>query len=166
MTLVAVFILWYRTEGTLSIHSIHTARREVFYWAAVMTTFALGTAVGDLTAVTLHLGYLDSGLMFAVVIALPALAWRLGANPVLTFWVAYILTRPLRASFADWMGVSHARGGLNLGPGPVSLTLAALIIGSVTYVTLTTPHETATAGPQSSGRSGIVDGRVVENQRS
>jgi uncharacterized membrane-anchored protein len=165
-TLALVFILWYRTEGTLSIHSIHTTRREGFYWAAVMTTFALGTAAGDMTAVTLHLGYLNSGLMFALVIAIPALAWRLGLNPVLTFWFAYILTRPLGASFADWMGVSHARGGLNLGPGPVSLTLAALIIGFATYLTLTQPREAATAGPQtSSGRNGIVDGQV-ENQRS
>ena len=143
-TLAVVFILWYRTEGTLSIHSIDTTRREVFYWSAVMTTFALGTAVGDLTAVTLHLGYLTSGLVFVVVIAVPALAWRLGVNPVLTFWFAYIVTRPLGASFADWMGVSHVRGGLDLGAGPVSLTLAALIIGFVIYLTLTPARETAT----------------------
>lgn len=158
VTLALVFLVWYRTEGTLSIHSIHTARRELFYWAAVMTTFALGTAAGDMTAVTLHLGYLDSGLMFAVVIAIPLLAWRLGLSPVLAFWFAYILTRPLGASFADWWGVSHARGGLNLGPGPVSLTLAALIIGFVAYLTLTQAHgTTATETPLASGASTIAD---------
>jgi len=166
VTLAAVFILWHRSEGTLSIHSIHSARREAFYWTAVMTTFALGTAVGDLTAVTLHLGYLTSGLMFAVVIALPALAWRLGVNPVLTFWVAYILTRPLGASFADWMGVSPERGGLNLGPGLVSLALAALIIGFVTYLTRTGSKDTATAARQAlSGTNPVVD-RQVEIQPS
>jgi uncharacterized membrane-anchored protein len=137
VALVAIFGLWYRSEKTLSIHSIHTRRREVFYWAAVMTTFALGTAAGDMTAVTLHLGYLASGVMFAVVIAVPALAhWRFGMNPILAFWFAYIATRPLGASFADWMGVSHVRGGLDLGAGPVSLALAALIIGFVIYLSV------------------------------
>jgi uncharacterized membrane-anchored protein len=83
----------------------------------------------------LHLGYLASGVMFAVVIAIPALAhWRFAMNPILAFWFAYIATRPLGASFADWMGVSHARGGLNLGAGPVSLALAILIVGFVVYL--------------------------------
>jgi uncharacterized membrane-anchored protein len=138
VALAAIFALWYRAEKTLSIHSIHTRRREIFYWAAVMTTFALGTAAGDMTAVTLHLGYLASGVMFAVVIAIPALAhWRFGMNPILAFWFAYIATRPLGASFADWMGVSPIRGGLNLGAGPVSLALAILIIGFVIYLSFT-----------------------------
>src|SRR5450631_3137420 len=114
VALAAFFGAWYRSEKTLSIHSIHTRRRELFYWAAVMATFALGTAAGDMTAVTLHLGYLASGMMFAVVIAIPALAyWRFGMNAILAFWFAYIATRPLGASFADWMGVSHVRGGLD-----------------------------------------------------
>ncbi len=143
LALALVFILWYRTEGTLSIHSIHTTRREVFYWAAVMTTFALGTAAGDMTAVTLHLGYLNSGIMFAVVIAIPALAWRLGLNSVLTFWFAYVVTRPFGASFADWMGVSPERGGLDLGPGPVSLALVVLIIGFVAYLTVARRRDAA-----------------------
>ena len=134
--LAAIFWLWFRTEHTLSIHSIFTRRREVFYWAAVVTTFALGTAVGDLAAVTFHLGYLTSGIVFAVLILIPTLGrWRWHLNAVFAFWFAYILTRPLGASLADWAGVSHARGGLNLGPGPVSLTLAALIIGGVIYLT-------------------------------
>jgi uncharacterized membrane-anchored protein len=138
VALAASFGLWYRSEKTLSIHSIHTRRRELFYWAAVMTTFALGTAAGDMTAVTLHLGYLASGVMFAVVIAIPALAhWRFGMNAILAFWFAYIATRPLGASFADWMGVSHVRGGLDWGAGPVSLALTALIIGFVIYLSVT-----------------------------
>jgi uncharacterized membrane-anchored protein len=135
VALAVIFALWYSFEKTLSIHSIHTTRREVFYWAAVMTTFALGTAAGDLTAITLHLGYLSSGVMFAIVIAIPALAhWRFGMNAILAFWFAYVATRPLGASFADWMGVSHARGGLALGAGPVSLALAALIVCFVVYL--------------------------------
>lgn len=150
LALALVLIVWYRAEKTLSIHSIHTTRREVFYWAAVMTTFALGTAAGDMTAVTMHLGYLDSGIMFAVVIAVPAVAWRLGLNPVVAFWFAYIVTRPLGASFADWMGVPPARGGLDLGPGPVSLTLAALIIGFVVYLSVT--HTVGASGADGPAR--------------
>lgn len=138
MALAAIFVLWHRMEKTLSIHSIYTRRREVFYWAAVMATFALGTAVGDLTAVTLHLGYLSSGILFAVVFAVPAVAyWRFGLNAIFAFWFAYIVTRPLGASFADWMGVSHARGGLAWGAGPVSLALAGLIVAFVIYLTVT-----------------------------
>src|SRR4051794_38157242 len=111
--LATIFGLWYAVERTLSIHSIHTRRRELFYWATVLCTFALGTATGDLTATTLHLGYLTSGVLFALAIVVPAVAYRwlrLGAVPA--FWIAYVLTRPVGASFADWMGVSHARGGL------------------------------------------------------
>lgn len=127
--LAAIFAVWYLTERTLSIHSIRTRRREMFYWLAVLTTFALGTAAGDMTATTLHLGYFASGVLFAAAIAAPALAhWRFGLNPILAFWTAYVLTRPLGASFADWMGVSHARGGLDWGTGPVSAVAAVLII--------------------------------------
>jgi uncharacterized membrane-anchored protein len=141
VSLAVVFALWYATEKTLSIHSIYTTRREVFYWAAVMATFALGTAAGDMTAVTLHLGYFASGLMFAVVVAVPAVAHRwFDLNAILAFWFAYVATRPLGASFADWMGVSHARGGLDLGAGPVSLALAIFIAGFVVYMTV---HPTA-----------------------
>jgi uncharacterized membrane-anchored protein len=140
--LAAVFALWYASEKTLSIHSIYTTRREVFYWAAVMATFALGTAGGDMTAVTLHLGYLASGVMFVVVVAVPAVAHRwFSLNAILAFWFAYVATRPLGASFADWMGVSTARGGLDLGAGPVSLALAILIVGFVVYMTVTATGE-------------------------
>lgn len=133
--LTSIFVLWFHIEGTLSIHSILTRLRELFYWATVVTTFALGTAVGDLVAVTLHLGYLTSGMVFLVVFLVPALGWwRWHLNAVFAFWFAYIITRPLGASLADWAGVNHARGGLDLGPGPVSLTLAILIIGAVLYL--------------------------------
>jgi uncharacterized membrane-anchored protein len=137
VALAAVFVLWYVSEKTLSIHSIFTWRREVFYWATVMATFALGTAAGDMTAVSIHLGYVTSGVMFAVLMAVPALAyWRLGLNPVFAFWFAYVVTRPLGASFADWLGVSRARGGLALGTGPVSLALTVVILGFVGYLAM------------------------------
>jgi len=135
--LIAVFTVWYRGERTLSIHSITNPRREVFYWAAVMATFALGTAAGDMTAVTLGLGYFSSGLLFAGLIAIPALAyWLLGLNEIMAFWLAYILTRPLGASFADWAGKPQRIGGLGKGDGAVSAILAVLIIGVVAYMTL------------------------------
>jgi uncharacterized membrane-anchored protein len=135
VVLAAVLGCWYAVERTLSIHSIHTRRRELFYWATVVTTFALGTAAGDWTAVTLNLGYLGSGLGFALLIALPALGfWLLRLNPILAFWFAYIVTRPLGASFADWMAVSRPRGGLDWGTGPVSLAWAAVILGFVVYL--------------------------------
>ncbi len=126
--LVVVFATWRRVEGTLSIHSITSARRELFYWLSVTTTFALGTATGDWTAVTLHWGYLASGLLFTGLFVVPGLAFRLaGANAVAAFWASYVLTRPLGASYADWLGVSPARGGLNWGPGNVALLFSALI---------------------------------------
>jgi uncharacterized membrane-anchored protein len=128
VTLAAIFAIWYALERTLSIHSIVTRRRELFYWATVLATFALGTAAGDLTATTLRLGYFASGVLFAVVIAIPWAAHRWGRmNAILAFWFAYITTRPLGASFADWLGVPPARHGLNLGTGPVSLALAGAI---------------------------------------
>lgn len=135
LVLAALFALWRATEKTLSFHSIHSRRREAFYWAAVVTTFALGTAAGDMTAVSLGLGYLASGALFAVAMAVPAVAyWRLGLKAVPAFWTAYVLTRPLGASFSDWLAVSPARGGLDWGAGPVSLGLAALIAGFVAYL--------------------------------
>jgi uncharacterized membrane-anchored protein len=132
IAVAAVFALWHRSERTLDIHSITTRRREAFYWTTVLATFALGAAAGDLTATTLHLGYLASGVLFAVAIAVPALAHRQRAlNPVLGFWLAYVLTRPLGASFADWVAVSPDHAGLGLGTGPVSLVLIIAIIVAV-----------------------------------
>jgi uncharacterized membrane-anchored protein len=138
VVLAVVFAAWYASEKTLSIHSISTPRREVFYWCTVASTFALGTAAGDMTATTLHLGYLRSGVLFAVLIAVPALAYRLlHLNEILCFWFAYIVTRPLGASFADWMGKPHGVGGLALGDGRVSFGLTILIVAFVVYLTVT-----------------------------
>jgi uncharacterized membrane-anchored protein len=138
VVLALVFRTWYRVEGTLSIHSITTPRRELFYWAAVLATFALGTAAGDFTAVTLGLGYFGSILLFAAIITVPALGYfRLGWNPIFTFWFAYVVTRPLGASVADWLAVSHARGGLALGTGPVSIAFAAAIAAFVYHLSRT-----------------------------
>ncbi|BDM72050.1 membrane protein [Streptomyces nigrescens] len=145
VALAALLAAWYRAEGTLSIHSVRTRRRETFYWATVLATFALGTAVGDLTAGTFHLGYLPSGVLFAALIAVPALSGRfLGLNAVAAFWGAYVLTRPLGASFADWMGVSTARGGLGWGTGPATLALTVPIVLLVGYLAIShkdTPPE-------------------------
>ncbi len=138
VALAIIFVGWYVSERTLSIHSITTRRRELFYWATVMATFALGTATGDMTASTLGLGYLGSGVLFAALFALPALGyWLLGLNEILAFWFAYILTRPLGASFADWFGKPQSFSGLGLGTGQISLVLGALIIGFVGYLTVT-----------------------------
>jgi uncharacterized membrane-anchored protein len=133
--LAVVYIAWYRTEGTLSIHAIDTPRREAFYWAAVVATFALGTAAGDLTAISLHLGYLGSIVLFAVVILVPAAGFRwLRWNAVFSFWFAYVVTRPLGASVADWVGKSTVVGGLGVGDGVVSVVLAALIVALVVWL--------------------------------
>ena len=138
LVLAAVFILWYRVEYTLSIHSITTARRELFYWAADTATFALGTATGDMTAVTLHLGYLASGLVFTAIFIIPGLGYRFaGVNAVAAFWISYVLTRPLGASYADWLGVSRVRGGLNWGPGNVALGFSLAILIGVMALGLT-----------------------------
>jgi uncharacterized membrane-anchored protein len=132
----ALLIGWHRSEGTLAVHSITTTRRELFYWATVCATFALGTAAGDLTATTLGLGYLASGVLFAVAIGLPALAHRLGLDGVLAFWAAYVLTRPLGASVADWIAVPPGRGGLDLGTGPITVILLVGIAAGVTALSI------------------------------
>ena len=134
----AVFWRWYRSEGTLSIHSITTRRREGYYWAAVLATFALGTAAGDLTAIQLKTGFFDSVLLFAAIIAIPAVGWwRFNMNPIVAFWFAYIVTRPLGASFADWFSKPGAQSGLGLGDGTVSGLALLVFIALVGYVTIT-----------------------------
>lgn len=128
-----VFLLWWRTEHTLSVHDVRTTRRELFYWVAVVVTFALGTAAGDLAAVGLGLGYLSSIALFAVLILIPALGHRfLGWNGILAFWIAYVLTRPLGASVADWLGKPGTEGGAGVGSGWVSLCFAVLMVLIVT----------------------------------
>lgn len=134
--LVVVFATWYASEKTLSIHSIYTRRREMFYWATVIATFALGTAAGDMTASTLRLGYFPSFVLFAVLFAIPALGYRLlGLNEIVAFWFAYVVTRPLGASFADWMGKPFL-GGLGLGDAKVAVVLTILIIAFVAYLSV------------------------------
>ena len=135
--LTVIFVVWYLVERTLSIHSITTWRREMFYWAAVLATFAMGTAVGDMTAYTMRLGWFASGLMFTVVFAIPMVARRLfGLREVIAFWFAYIITRPLGASWADWLGVPQSLGGLNYGRGTVAVGLTIAIIIWVAYLTV------------------------------
>ncbi|WP_371873783.1 COG4705 family protein [Dictyobacter arantiisoli] len=149
VALAIIFATWYISEKTLSIHSIYTRRREIFYWATVMATFALGTATGDMTASTLNLGYFASGVLFAVLIAVPALAyWLFGLNEIVAFWLAYILTRPLGASFADWIGRPQGMSGLGLGTGSVSLILTILIIAFVGYLTVTHKDSKDSKGEQ------------------
>jgi uncharacterized membrane-anchored protein len=133
---IAIFAVWHRSEGTLSFASITRGRSEAFYWAAVVATFALGAAVGDLTADTWHLGNLVSGFMFCGLIVLPLLARRfLGPSYVAAFWTAYVLTRPLGASFADWMGSPSFRGGLGIPTALVAvlwgLGIAVVALGLV-----------------------------------
>ena len=136
--LAAVFALWQRIEGTLSVHTIWTLRRELFYWAAVVGTFAMGTALGDLAAVTLRLGYGDSILLFAALICLPALAYRFAGLPAIaSFWIAYVLTRPVGASVADWLGKPTDVGGVGVGSGLVAAVLLVAIVGCVTYLSVT-----------------------------
>jgi uncharacterized membrane-anchored protein len=138
VVLALVFWRWDRSEGTLSIHSITTRRREMYYWAVVFATFALGTALGDFTATTLGLGYLASGIMFGVIIMIPAVAWsRYGLNAVAAFWFGYVVTRPLGASFADYFGRPHSLSGVGFGSGPTAVIAAILIAALVGYLSVT-----------------------------
>jgi len=146
IALAAIFFLWQRSENTLSIHSITTSRREAFYWAAILATFALGTAAGDLFAFTFKLGFLSAGVVFAIIFAVPAAGfWLFKWNPIFSFWFAYILTRPLGASFADWTGKTTDVGGLGWGDGPVAAVLFVLIIIFVIYLQIT--HEDVDRSP-------------------
>ena len=132
LVLLAVFVVWRRSEGTLSVHSVDTTRREVFYWLTVSATFALGTAVGDFTAMTAGLGFLDSGLVFLAIFAIPGVLRLLGIPATAAFWWAYIVTRPLGASFADWLALPGARGGLDLGYLQISgAGIALLVVGVI-----------------------------------
>jgi uncharacterized membrane-anchored protein len=137
VALAVIFWRWHRSEGTLSIHSITTRRRELYYWATVFATFALGTALGDFTATALSLGFLASGIIFAVIIVIPAVAWwRFGLNEVIAFWFAYVVTRPLGASFADYVSKPRAISGINFGDGPTSAVTTIAIVILVTYLAI------------------------------
>ena len=136
VALILVFIAWYATEHTLSVHTIVTLRRELFYWAAILFTFSLGTSAGDLISERLGQGYLVAGLIFAAGIALIVIAYRFfHLNAVLAFWLAYILTRPLGASLGDLLTAAKEDGGLGLGTIPVSAVFFAVIVVLVIYLT-------------------------------
>jgi uncharacterized membrane-anchored protein len=131
VALTAIFAAWYRTEGTLSIQTIFTRRRELFYWAAILCTFALGTAAGDLATEALGLGFQWGVIAFGVLIAITTAAFYMGANAVLTFWVAYILTRPLGAALGDLLSQAKTYGGLGFGAMSTSVIFLAVIVGLV-----------------------------------
>jgi uncharacterized membrane-anchored protein len=137
LLLCGLLVWWRRSEGTLSVHSITTSRRERFYWGAVLLTFGLGTAVGDTTAIEMGLGFSWSIVLFGLLILVPFVLWRLGLDATLAFWASYVLTRPLGASVADWLGKSHSAGGRGWGDGPVTGMALVVFIVLVAYLALT-----------------------------
>src|SRR4030088_882195 len=139
--LAAIFAIWYGVERTLSIHTIVTRRRELFYWAAILFTFALGTAAGDLATEALMMGFNLGVLAFGALIAAVTVAYYLGANAVLTFWIAYILTRPLGASLGDLLSQSRPNGGLGFGTIHTSVVFLLVIASLVTFVSLASKTE-------------------------
>jgi uncharacterized membrane-anchored protein len=138
--LAATFAVWYWTERTLSIHTIVTTRRELFYWAAILLTFALGTAAGDLATEALGLGFNVGVVAFGALIAAIGAAYYLGANAVLTFWLAYILTRPLGASLGDLLSQARAYGGLGLGTVYTSIGFLTVIVVLVAFISFEAPR--------------------------
>ncbi|MES2409426.1 MAG: hypothetical protein V4509_03970, partial [Patescibacteria group bacterium] len=146
--LALTFILWYRSEKTLSIHSIFTKRRESFYWLTILFTFALGTATGDLMAESLGLGYLTTGIIVAVIILLASLSRRAGLNSVLSFWIIYIMTRPLGASIGDYLSQPSRYGGLGLGATMTSILFIFGIIGLVIFLSFTKRDVIEIANPK------------------
>jgi uncharacterized membrane-anchored protein len=138
IVLTIVFAVWYWSERTLSIHSIVTTKREAFYWLAVLFTFALGTSAGDLTAERLAVGYWQSAVLFAALIGVTFIAHvRFGANAILTFWIAYILTRPLGASIGDYLSQPRVDGGLGLGTTVTSILFLVVILAVVIFLSIT-----------------------------
>jgi uncharacterized membrane-anchored protein len=134
--LAVTFAVWYAVERTLSIHTIFTRRRELFYWTAILFTFALGTAAGDLATEALQLGFRLGVVAFGALIAMTALAYYYGANPILTFWIAYVLTRPLGASLGDLLSQAKPYGGLGLGTIVTSAAFLATIVILVTWLSI------------------------------
>jgi len=138
VTLAVIFAVWYGVEKTLSIHSIRTRRREAFYWSAILFTFALGTAAGDLIAESYKVGYPLAAALFAGAIAIVATAhYVFKLNVVLSFWIAYILTRPLGASIGDWLSQAPDDGGLGLGTVVTTVIFLVAILATVIYLTIT-----------------------------
>jgi len=157
VVLALVFWIWWRNERTLSIHSIFTRRREIFYWCVVFATFAEGTALGDYTAVALHLGYLASGIMFFFIIVIPAVAWSgFKLNSVVAFWFAYVVTRPLGASFADYFSKPHSLSGANYGDASVALITTIIVAILVGYLAITR-HDIQQPAPEQAARPATVN---------
>ncbi|MBW5446010.1 hypothetical protein GE107_08045 [Cohnella sp. CFH 77786] len=155
------FLLWYMREKTLSIHSIYTRQREVFYWLTILFTFALGTAVGDLYSEQLGLGYLYTGITVVIIIACLFLAWRLKLDGVLAFWVVYILTRPLGASLGDYLSQPAINGGLGLGTTMTSVIflvaiLAIIILLAATKIDTLTKSEPAETNQESGSKQKVL----------
>jgi uncharacterized membrane-anchored protein len=149
IALAVTFAVWYRSEGTLSIHSIFTFKREAFYWLAILFTFALGTAAGDLVAEHFELGYLTTGVLFGGVIAAFAFAYYvLKADAILCFWLAYIFTRPLGASFGDLLSQPQEYGGLGMGTIITSAVFLGAILLTVIYMTVTYEGEETAYVPE------------------
>ena len=148
VALAVIFAVWYSVERTLSIHEVTTRRRELFYWAAILCTFALGTASGDLATEALGLGFKWGAVAFGALIAITFLAWRLGANAVLTFWIGYILTRPFGAALGDLLTQAQAYGGLGLGAmwtSALFLTVIVLLV-AMAQITIGKTRNLARAG--------------------
>lgn len=146
--LVAAFVAWYRTERTLSIHSIVTRRREAFYWLAILFTFALGTSAGDLSAEKLAVGYVPSAALFGAVIAVITVAhYGFRLNAVVAFWAAYILTRPFGASMGDFLTATPKDGGLGLGTNGTSALFLVVIVAAVAWFTVAKRRETREPAP-------------------
>ena len=142
LLLAMTFGIWYAFERTLSIHTIYTTRREVFYWLAILFTFALGTAAGDLGAEVIGLGFLYTGLFFGAIIALIAVGYYAGfLDGILAFWLAYILTRPLGACFGDFLSQGHKYGGIGFGTVYTSYIFIGVIAAIVIYMTMTRSGE-------------------------
>ena len=137
IALMITFALWYVSEKTLSIHSIYTKRREAFYWLTILFTFALGTATGDLMAESLGLGYLVIGILIVTLIAVVAVAWRFKMDPILAFWLVYIMTRPLGASLGDYLSQPSTYGGLGLGAAVTSAIFLLAIMATVIFLAVT-----------------------------
>jgi uncharacterized membrane-anchored protein len=143
VALAATFLAWWRSEHTLSIHTIINTRRETFYWLAILFTFALGTSAGDLVSEQLGLGYVTSAAIVALLIGLVTIAYDNGVNAVLTFWTAYVLTRTFGASIGDLLTAAHAHGGLGLGTNGTSALFLAVILGAVGWMSVTHTPEPA-----------------------
>lgn len=154
LLLAGIFGVWWRVERTLSIHDIVSRRRELFYWAAILCTFALGTAAGDLATEALGLGFARGAIVFGTLIAATWVAWRLGGNAVLTFWIAYILTRPLGAALGDLLTQARGDGGLGMGAlwtSALFLSVIVALVAAEQYAVL--DREPQPVEPAGSGRT-------------